>query len=109
MHEPLPLPPSSQLDPPPARGVSSTAARPCCLLAGILIGAGRQGLAAPFIFLAYWVVGIPLGAYLALGPPALGLPGLWVGLLVGEGLHDLSFVALVLLIRWDVVAKEASS
>ena len=82
---------------------------PCCLLAGILIGAGRQGLAAPFIFLAYWVVGIPLGAYLALGPPALGLPGLWVGLLVGEGLHDLSFAALVLLIRWDVVAKEASS
>ena len=30
-------------------------------------------------------------------------------LLVGEGLHDLSFAALVLLIRWDVVAKEASS
>ena len=55
------------------------------------------------------MLGIPIGAYLALGPPAMGLLGLWVGLLLGECIHDLSFGVLVLRIKWDEVAKAAAA
>ena len=76
------------------------------VLTGILIGAGQQESAAPFIFLAYWVLGIPLGALLAFQYD-LGLLGLWCGLLLGEVVHDACFAVLVARIDWKAVAATA--
>jgi MATE family multidrug resistance protein len=49
---------------------------------GVLRGMGRTRPAAWFNFVGYWVVGLPLGATLALRR-GLGLPGIWWGLALG--------------------------
>ena len=49
---------------------------------GMLRGMGRPLPATVMNLIGYWVVGLPLGAYLAWRTP-LGLQGLWIGLLVG--------------------------
>jgi MATE family multidrug resistance protein len=50
--------------------------------AGILRGMGRTRPAAVFNLIAYWVIGLPLGGWLALSQ-GWGLPGLWWGLCLG--------------------------
>jgi len=49
---------------------------------GVLRAMGRPGPAAVFNLLGYWVLALPLGAWLALGRGA-GLVGLWWGLCAG--------------------------
>ena len=51
--------------------------------------------------LAYWGVGLPLGAWLGLGR-GLGAPGLWIGLICG-----LSVAATLLLLRFWRLARRA--
>jgi MATE family multidrug resistance protein len=58
---------------------------------GILRGVGRVRPAMLFNLLGYWVLGLPLGTWLALRA-GYGLPGLWWGLALG-----LAFVAFGLL------------
>ncbi len=60
---------------------------------GVLRGAGDTGVPALANIVGYYLVGLPIGAALAFGA-GLGLPGLWVGLLVA-----LASVAGLLLIR----------
>ncbi|PIA16487.1 MATE efflux family protein [Coemansia reversa NRRL 1564] len=52
------------------------------LIAGIMRAMGKQGLGALFAFSSFWMLGIPVGFYLALGPPKLEVVGLWIGLAV---------------------------
>ncbi len=52
---------------------------------GILRGMGRTRPAAVFNFIAYWVIGLPCGAWFAL-ERGYGLPGLWWALCLGLGL-----------------------
>jgi len=52
---------------------------------GVLRGMGRTAPAAVFNFLAYWVLGLPVGAWLAFEGPRLGLAGIWWGLCMGLG------------------------
>ncbi|KAJ2689807.1 ethionine resistance protein [Coemansia spiralis] len=47
---------------------------------GILRALGKQGLGAMLAFPAFWILGTPLGFYLALGPAHLEIVGLWLGL-----------------------------
>lgn len=49
---------------------------------GVLRGMGHTRPAAWFNFIGYWVVGLPLGAVLALRL-GFGLPGIWWGLALG--------------------------
>jgi len=67
--------------------------------AGVLRGAGDT--AAPMIGMlgAYWMLGVPVGAYLGFHT-AMGAPGLWWGFVV-----SLAAVALFLLIRIRVVFR----
>jgi len=52
---------------------------------GILRGMGRTRPVAWFNLVAYWVVGLPVGGWLALRA-GLGLPGIWWGLCIGLAL-----------------------
>jgi len=63
---------------------------------GVLRGMGRTRPAALFNLISYWLLGLPLGAWLGLRA-GLGLAGIWWGLCLG-----LAVVAtlLVFFIRW---------
>ena len=51
--------------------------------AGCLRGVGRLGAALLSDVIGFWVLGVPIGAYLALGPPNMGMHGLWKGFCFG--------------------------
>ncbi|KAG8750937.1 hypothetical protein FRC12_012689 [Ceratobasidium sp. 428] len=74
--------------------------------AGILRACGKIATGALSNFIGYYILGIPLGIYLAF-THHLGLGGLWIGLATA-----LAFVAVVLSIvmlrlDWDVQVQEA--
>ena len=56
-------------------------------VAGVLGGAGRQHAVWPCTFVAYFVIGLPLGAVSAFVWPADGFRGLFRGLILGLGLN----------------------
>lgn len=62
--------------------------------AGILRGMGRTRPAAVFNLVAYWLIGLPLGGWLALGG-GWGLVGLWWGLCLGLATVALCMLAWV--------------
>lgn len=62
------------------------------LLSGILRGLQETRLPSISIFVGYWLVGIPIGAYLTF-VLKIGVHGLWIGLAI-----SLSLVAIALLI-----------
>ena len=62
-------------------------------LGGVIVGAGYQVVTTPILVVAYWVVGLPLAAYLAVGHPRLGLRGIWIGILTSSAIH----------VTWNVV------
>ena len=55
--------------------------------AGVIVGAGYQAVTTPVLIVSYWVIGLPLAAYLAIGRPKLGLVGIWTGIIVSSVLH----------------------
>lgn len=57
-----------------------------CVAAGVLRGCASTGYSAAASFIGYYVVGIPLSGFLTLGPPNLGLQGIWIGITAGLGL-----------------------
>jgi MATE family multidrug resistance protein len=61
---------------------------------GILRGMGRTRPAMYFNLLSYWVLGLPIGAWLALRG-GWGLPGIWWGLALGLGVVATSLVVWV--------------
>jgi MATE family multidrug resistance protein len=63
---------------------------------GVLRGMGRVRPAAAINLIGYWLLGLPLGGWLALRG-GLGLAGLWWGLALGLALVALSLVAFVAL------------
>jgi MATE family multidrug resistance protein len=67
-------------------------------VAGILRGMGRQRVVAALNFVGFWLIGISCGAGLAFGT-AVGVAGLWWGLLIG--LTCTAALGLVLLLRTD--------
>jgi MATE family multidrug resistance protein len=68
---------------------------------GVLRGMGRTRPAAVFNLISYWLLGLPVGAWLALGTDA-GLAGIWWGLCIG-----LAAVA-TLLVLWIRVRGPAT-
>ena len=55
-------------------------------MAGILRGSGRQALGAVINFVAYYVIGLPLGISLAFAAH-LGALGMWIGLATANALQ----------------------
>ncbi|KAE8892411.1 hypothetical protein PF005_g12742 [Phytophthora fragariae] len=78
-----------------------------CVSQGIFRGAGKQKSAAITNAVAYYAMGIPVGAYLAFQCD-LGVEGLWFGAGIGDAL---AMVTLVLLMKycwtWEKLADQA--
>ncbi|MGY8869436.1 MAG: MATE family efflux transporter [Pseudomonadales bacterium] len=73
--------------------------------AGALRGYKDTSIPLLIVFIAYWVIGLPLGYILGLTDlllPAMGAAGFWYGLVIG-----LSVSAVLLLIRLKRVAQHA--
>jgi MATE family multidrug resistance protein len=56
------------------------------VMGGVLRGSGRQYIGAVVNFIAYYVIGIPIGAVLGL-KTNLGVIGLWSGMAIGNALQ----------------------
>ena len=75
---------------------------------GTFRGSGRQNLGAKLNFIAYYVLGIPMGAYIAFGL-GYGVIGLWMGITIS--LYFIAFLGSVLVFRsdWRSLVEEARS
>ncbi|EEH53418.1 Multidrug/Oligosaccharidyl-lipid/Polysaccharide flippase superfamily, partial [Micromonas pusilla CCMP1545] len=71
-----------------------------CVATGVIKACGRQAVAGPVVFFAYYVVGIPLAVYLAFGPPKMGAMGLAIGATVGTVVHSLIICFIVYRTDW---------
>ena len=67
---------------------------------GILRGMGDVNIPTVITFLAYWVIGLPVGYVLGL-PLGLGVQGVWYGLLLG-----LLVSALLLFLRFQYISRK---
>ncbi|KAG7376907.1 hypothetical protein PHYPSEUDO_012563 [Phytophthora pseudosyringae] len=70
-----------------------------CVTQGVFRGAGKQTSAAITNALAYYGIGIPVGAYLAFHC-GLGVEGLWFGTGLGDVLA-VSCLTTLMLCCWD--------
>jgi MATE family multidrug resistance protein len=68
------------------------------VVSGVLRGSGRQMLGAVCNFWGYFIVGLPLCAYLAFKQD-MGIHGLWWGIIAGACVQ--AVVLLSMLLRWD--------
>jgi MATE family multidrug resistance protein len=75
---------------------------------GVFRASGRQSLSAKLNFVAYYVIGIPLGYYLAI-PLRMGVEGLWIGM--SAGLVAISSTNSIVIMRsdWAALATAARS
>merc|ERR1719469_50901 len=73
-----------------------------CLL-GVMRGAGLQAYAAMAIACAFYLVGLPVSAFLGLNTD-LQLEGIWLGNVVGLTLAALIMICRLMFVNWaDVV------
>ena len=66
---------------------------------GVLRGMGDVNIPTFITFLAYWVIGLPLGYYLGISL-SLGVSGIWYGLVIG-----LMVSAILLYVRFKNISK----
>ncbi|KIX04254.1 uncharacterized protein Z518_07808 [Rhinocladiella mackenziei CBS 650.93] len=78
-----------------------------CCIHGILRGLGRQAIGGWATFAVNYGLGVPLALVLSLGPPKLGLVGLWSGLAIGQTVLA-SVQAIVLrIMKWEKCVEDA--
>jgi MATE family multidrug resistance protein len=74
---------------------------------GIFRGSGRQSLAALYNFVAFYIIGLPLGYVLGINF-GFGIEGLWWGITTGLFAIALGSLAIVLQSDWKKLADDAS-
>ncbi|XP_030636857.1 multidrug and toxin extrusion protein 1 [Chanos chanos] len=77
-----------------------------CVGSGILLGCGKQKIAAVTNLICYYCIGLPLGGSLMF-PAGLRIFGLWLGLLVCVTLQACFFITLIFKLNWEKVTEEA--
>ncbi|XP_015222997.1 multidrug and toxin extrusion protein 1 isoform X2 [Lepisosteus oculatus] len=77
-----------------------------CVALGIILGAGKQKIAAVSNLIGYYCIGLPLGISLMFAAK-LRVFGLWLGLLICVFLQTTFFIALILKMNWKQVMEEA--
>lgn len=78
-----------------------------CCIHGVMRGLGRQAIGGWVTFCVNYIYAVPLALFLQLGPPGMGLRGLWVGL--GSGLAMLTAVETLITksIDWQRSVEDA--
>ena len=74
---------------------------------GIFRGSGRRALSAKFNFIAFYIIGLPLGYFLGITLD-FGVVGLWLGMTLG--LICVAIAGAIVIIRsdWEQLAAEAA-
>lgn len=65
------------------------------LMAGAIVGTGKQAKTPHVLAVCYWVIGIPTGAFCAFVWPKNGPVGLWWCMLIGVICHNSFFLSLL--------------
>jgi MATE family multidrug resistance protein len=78
-----------------------------CCVHGILRGLGRQAVGGYATFAVNYSFGVPLALILSVGPPALGLAGLWSGLSIGMAVLVSVQVVVLGLMEWERCVEDA--
>jgi len=76
-------------------------------LLGALRGAGQQTWGAVALGIAFYVIGLPASAFLALGTP-LRLLGIWLGNALGLGVAAGAMGCRILVVNWEKVVKDSA-
>ena len=76
--------------------------------AGALRGLGRQHLGMLFNFMAFYLVGVPLGALLVF-VAKIDLPGLWLGLAASDSFSAVLFTVCLCCINWTKASNKIAS
>ncbi|XP_018586093.1 multidrug and toxin extrusion protein 1 [Scleropages formosus] len=77
-----------------------------CVSSGILLGAGKQKIAAVANLICYYTVGVPTGISLMFAAK-LRISGLWLGLLICVVIQAFFFITLIFKMNWIRVTEEA--
>ncbi|KAL4608440.1 multidrug and toxin extrusion protein 1-like [Arapaima gigas] len=77
-----------------------------CVSSGILLGAGKQKIAAVANLVCYYSIGLPVGISLMFAAE-LRISGLWLGLLICVILQTFFFITLIFKLNWTRVTEEA--
>lgn len=75
---------------------------------GIVRGVGWQSMAGWISVLGNYLYAVPLALLLELGPPHLGLRGLWMSIASGLALIDVVELSLIKIRSWDKLVEEAN-
>lgn len=62
---------------------------------------GRQNIGSLIHFVGYYIVGLPIGAWLGLGRPQWGLSGLWAGAALSLACTSAAEIAFAATIKWE--------
>ena len=83
-------------------------------LTGAITGAGVQERTSPLLFVAYWLLGLPLGCMWAFAWPSIGLLGIWLGMLLAVYVHMAAFLLICFgqpylscAIEWQAATRHA--
>uniref|UniRef100_A0A8C9R966 Multidrug and toxin extrusion protein n=1 Tax=Scleropages formosus TaxID=113540 RepID=A0A8C9R966_SCLFO len=79
-----------------------------CVSSGILLGAGKQKIAAVANLICYYTVGVPTGISLMFAAK-LRISGLWLGLLICVVIQAFFFITLIFKMNWIRVTEELST
>ncbi|GJN93150.1 hypothetical protein Rhopal_006197-T1 [Rhodotorula paludigena] len=75
-------------------------------MGGVLRGAGKPTLGAIINTASYYLMGIPIGIFLAFSGPKMGLNGLWLGLTVALTFTGVSSTWICWRINWEYEAEQ---
>uniref|UniRef100_A0A667XYC0 Multidrug and toxin extrusion protein n=1 Tax=Myripristis murdjan TaxID=586833 RepID=A0A667XYC0_9TELE len=79
-----------------------------CVCSGILVGAGKQKIAAISNLVSYYCIGLPVGIALMFAAK-LRILGLWTGLFICVVLQTGFFITLIFKLNWQKVTQEVGS
>ena len=85
--------------------IIADASQICC--SGVLQGCGRQREGAPWVIVAYYLIGLPTACVLAFSAKQ-GAAGMVSGMLIGKCSHALAFGWLTARTDWEVAAANAA-
>uniref|UniRef100_A0A3P9AJ64 Multidrug and toxin extrusion protein n=2 Tax=Esox lucius TaxID=8010 RepID=A0A3P9AJ64_ESOLU len=76
-----------------------------CVSMGIILGTGRQKIAAIANLITYYCVGLPMGTSLMFAA-GLRVLGFWLGLLIAVSLLSIFFITVIFRLNWEKMTEK---